>query len=318
MQSCSDNDKDDVPNREKVAVLLMSQANDWRKAVKYHAEKSLEERALPHILQVAEDTQTQMAQMRAAADAGHTVMVIFPEGVNATNQEEYGKLIDELAAKGIKIILSETPIGNNYTAMVYYNNGNVGKQAARAVHDVLDVTVLPASYLFNITAEMAISDDRNKGYTNKMYTGIDAPVHTFDIQNFTRDSGKDGAQQIATYMASIPAETSVIYAQDDEIALGILKYIEDNSTDNPLAANVKAIVGCGGSQEFFLRIKGQQADDSPVLATTLYAPKVLMSNCIAIAAKLLDGESVEKNHLITSDIVTKTNVDEYIDAESPY
>lgn len=321
IQSCSDDDeKDDVLNDDKVAVFLMSQVNDWRKAVKYYAEKALDEQGLSYTMQIANDTESQMTQLRDAANAGYKVMVVCPEGVNTSNEKEYGELIDELASKGIKIILSETAIGNNYTSIIYYDNENIGKQAAEAVHIIFDdlSATSPTSYLFNITGEMSLSDHRNQGYSNKMQTWLNNfSSSKFDVSSFTRDSGKEGTEKIENHIKSSLSQTAVIYAQDDEIALGVLEYISEKEDEETLFDDIYAIIGCGGSQEFLQKIK-QQSEDGPILATTLYAPKTLMNNCFEIAAKVLKGESIQKDNLLTSDIVTKANVDQYIDDKSPY
>lgn len=324
IQSCSSSSNNNIPNKDKVAVFLMGQVNDWRKANKYYVERSLRSKNIPYTVKSANTTEEQAEQVAQAAFAGYKVMIICPEGVNDDNRETLDDLVDQLVAYGVKVILSETALGNDYTSVVYYDNEDIGRQAGTAAIDIIDQITPPVTavgtFIFNVSAEQALSDLRRSGYSSAILDEF-AGTHFFDenVSNYTRQSGRDGAAALQSFFDETMYNdiSPVIYAQDDEIAMGVLEYISETPVGSPYRSRISGIVGCGGSQEFLQLIR-DQSGDFPILSTTLYSPKALMEACVDAAAKALKGQSVDKDIELTSEVVDADNASQYIDAGSPY
>ena len=98
---------------------------------------------------------------------------------------------------------------------------------------------------------------------------------------------------------------------DDETSMGALQAIvEANRTD------VKAITGGGGCQAYFNLMNEEQYQNIWVCSAT-YLPNMII-NCVENAAAILNGETVEHEIVLESSIVDRENVQDFLNADSPY
>jgi len=100
-----------------------------------------------------------------------------------------------------------------------------------------------------------------------------------------------------------------VFSMDDETSIGVLQAIrEAGRTD------IKVITGGGGMQEYF---KMMPENKDIWLQSALYSP-AMVKDAIDVAVKLLNGEKVEKEIVIPTEVVDRTNYQNYLDENSPY
>lgn len=114
------------------------------------------------------------------------------------------------------------------------------------------------------------------------------------------------------------AEIRWFYAEDDELAMGILEALNgggiDDATKEAFLANKPAISGCGGLEEFYAVLRGESyadiAGNCSGLVSVTYSPSMIQT-AIQDMVDYLDGKEVTQDHVIACENVTSENVSEY-------
>ena len=114
------------------------------------------------------------------------------------------------------------------------------------------------------------------------------------------------------------AEIKWFYAEDDELAMGILEALNgggiDDSVKETFLGNAPAMTGCGGLDEYYEVLRGNSYADLAAsfsgLCSVTYSPAMIQT-AIQDMVDYLNGEEVEQDHVIACENVTADNVDEY-------
>ena len=114
------------------------------------------------------------------------------------------------------------------------------------------------------------------------------------------------------------AEIKWFYAEDDELAMGILEALNgggiDDATKETFLGNAPAMTGCGGLDEYYDVLRGNSyadiAEKFSGLCSVTYSPAMIQT-AIQDMVDFLNGEEVEQDHVIACENVTAENVDEY-------
>lgn len=108
------------------------------------------------------------------------------------------------------------------------------------------------------------------------------------------------------------------YAEDDELAMGILEALNgggiSDSTKDAIYAVKPVMTGCGGLGEYYDVLKGNSYADivanfDGVMSVT-YSPAMIQT-AIQDMVDYLSGKQVEQDHVIACENVTPENVDNY-------
>ncbi|MCD7838535.1 MAG: substrate-binding domain-containing protein, partial [Clostridiales bacterium] len=108
------------------------------------------------------------------------------------------------------------------------------------------------------------------------------------------------------------------YAEDDELAMGILEALEgggiDDATKETFLSNAPVITGCGGLDELYEVLRGNSytdlSDQLGGLISVTYSPSMIQT-AIQDMVDYLNGEDVEQDHVIACENVSSENVDNY-------
>ena len=114
------------------------------------------------------------------------------------------------------------------------------------------------------------------------------------------------------------AKTKWFYAEDDELAMGILEALDgggiDDNAKSAFMSGQPVITGCGGLDEFYAVLRGETfadiASQSGGLMSVTYSPSMIQT-AIQDMVDHLDGKEVEQDHIIQCENVTAENVAEY-------
>jgi len=294
--SC-DNDDDNDNALAQVSVNLKNLTNSWRSAMAYYAQGSIAKHGLyPYYMTSAKDGEEQAKQLQMVINSGTRVIVLSPEGVAEAE-------VNAAIKRRIPVILFEEEMNVEYTALVQGDNTGAGKNAATYIIDK-GVSKVAA---FRVAQDPVSSNAR----VGTFATTLTESASGIELIEVTLDqySREDGRKFTASLLNEHP-DIEAIYAQDDEIAMGVLDVLKET-----IGHNVKVIIGCGGNKEY-LALIGSTGDID--LATTLYSPSMI-SKCIDIAADLLKGiQPEEKKVIMPATLINKSNYAEYLDSSSPY
>ena len=108
------------------------------------------------------------------------------------------------------------------------------------------------------------------------------------------------------------------YAEDDELAMGILEALQgggiDDNTKETFFGNEPHITGCGGLEELYAVMRGESYTDIAgkcgSIVSVTYSPAMIQT-AIQDMVDYLNGSQVEQDHVIACEVVTKENVSEY-------
>ncbi|MDH6311422.1 ribose transport system substrate-binding protein [Parabacteroides sp. PFB2-10] len=284
--SCNDDDKPKgVP---EISVNLKHLSNDWRAAMALYAQSGiLEHQLLPYYLTSAKNNEEQAEQLQMVINSGVRVIVLSPEP---------GLKLEEVNAaikRRIPVILFEEALDVDYTALVQGDNVGAGRNAGVYVADKQVGSVA----VFAVAQDPASSNQRVTAFKQAFRENSPATsVIDWEVEKYSYNEGKERTLALLKEYPEIEA----IYAQDDEIAMGVYDALKATGEHQ-----VKVIVGCGGAQTYLEYIEHVRDVD---LATTLYSP-AMISKCIDIAADLLEGKQPEEKRIVMpATLINKENV----------
>ena len=114
------------------------------------------------------------------------------------------------------------------------------------------------------------------------------------------------------------AEIKWFYAEDDELAMGILEALNGggiaDSTKQAIYETKPFITGCGGLDEYYEVLRGNSYQEiagqiGGVMSVT-YSPSMIQT-AIQDMVDHLDGKEVTQDHVIACENVTPENVANY-------
>lgn len=149
---------------------------------------------------------------------------------------------------------------------------------------------------------------------------IDSAITKSGAMNWSRSDTKAAFESLLGDEAN--AKIKWWYAEDDELAMGILEALNgggiSDSAKEAFYATKPFITGCGGLQEYYDVIGGESYQDivanlGGVMSVT-YSPSMIQT-AIQDMVDHLDGKEVTQDHVIACENVTAENVDEYVGFE---
>lgn len=134
--------------------------------------------------------------------------------------------------------------------------------------------------------------------------------------NWSRSDTKTAFESLMSDKAN--ASIKWFYAEDDELAMGILEALNgggiDDSTKDAFYANKPVITGCGGLEDIYAVLRGESYQDIygklGGLMSVTYSPSMIQ-DAIQDMVDYLDGKEVTQDHVIQCQDVTADNVDQF-------
>ena len=152
--------------------------------------------------------------------------------------------------------------------------------------------------------------DGEKIADDKKWTEDDLKAITYSgAMNWSRSDTKTSFESLLGDSAN--ADIKWFYAEDDELAMGILEALQgggiDDATKEAFLGNKPYITGCGGLDELYAVMRGEQCGG---IVSVTYSPAMIQT-AIQDMVDHLDGEDVEQDHVIACEIVNSDNVKDY-------
>ncbi len=290
-----------------IGISVPSADHGWTGGVVYWANqaKATFEKQYPGskiIIKTAKDTSEQAAQIQdlVTSDKIDTLVILPQEGAAMT------KPLSEIKKKGVYVVVVDRALSDlsAQDAYVAGDNPGLGKVSAEYVGKQLggvgNVVVLRG-------IATPIDNQRVDGFESVMKAKYpNVKILDKKYANWNRDDGYKVMQDFLTRFPKIDA----VWAQDDDIAVGVLKAIgQANRTD------IKFVLGGAGMKEM---IKKLIDGDRLITANVTYPPRMIYQAVeLAIKARS-SGQMMAKSTILPSQLVTKANAKNFYYPDSPF
>ena len=317
-----------------IYVLTASEDHGWTGSVATFAKEKVEEingegtyTAEVITSASASDQITQIEDI-LAGNTDNIAVVVQPldDTVQSAIQQIVDAEVPYVAFDRIIEAVADTAVSN-----VKGDNTGIGAGAA-AYFVSLGLKPGDAVYVYEGDTS-SVTSLRNAGFTDyltgkiefenakiaeeDMWTEDDLASITYSgAMNWSRSDTKTSFESLMGDESN--ADIKWFYAEDDELAMGILEALNgggiDDSTKEKFLANQPVITGCGGLDEYYEVLRGNSYQDIAEkcggLESVTYSPAMIQT-AIEDMVAYLNGEEVEQDHVIPCENVTSENVDNY-------
>ena len=281
----------------KVGIMVPVSTHAWVSGIAYHAAAYAVELeaagTIEYKLYTSSNAEEMTTQIDEAKLWGAQALVIAPQwtGMEVAAQAA----IDE----GLTVVAFDMDIPANGIYKVTGDNESMGIAGAEYIVEKIGTTGKVAT--IEVPSSGSVNELRLKGFMETMAKiAPDVEILHYSAPSFAAEEGMKVTADILTANPQLDA----IFSEDDETSIGALQAIADAGR-----TDIKAITGGGGAQSYFALIK-ERTDVAA--SSALYSP-LMIKDCIDVAVKVVNGETVDPVVVIPSTIVRAENVDEYID-----
>lgn len=283
----------------ELVVAIPQAEHGWLAGVAYYAELKAKELGIEKFrIVTSANVNEQASQLEELISQNVGAVVILP------HTDELSLVAKKVVDAKIPLVVFDRKVDADYTAYVAGSNTEIGEVSAEQIGSGLEgkgkVAILNNPSSGSVSTERV---DAFKKVVSEKYPDLELVEMT--VNSFT----KEEALRVATDTLVANPELDAIFSIDDESSLGILQAIKDANR-----ADIKFISGAGGSQNYYKAIE-TEADIN--LFTATYSP-AMIGDAIEQAWKILNGETVEKDQIVSPTVVTKENVKDLLDEKSPY
>ncbi|MCX8570798.1 substrate-binding domain-containing protein [Aminobacter sp. MET-1] len=292
-------------DKKTIGVSIPAADHGWTAGVVFHAErvakKLMEE--YPNLNVVVKTSPDPASQANAVQDLetqGIDALVILP-----TDPDPLVSAIKEVKAKGKFVALVDrAPSTNDDSVRDLYvagNNPALGEVAGKYIA----ATTPNAEVVIVRGMPIPIDQQRQDGF-DKGIAGSGVKVLDRQFGNWNRD---DAFKVMQDYLTKYP-KIDVVWAQDDDMVVGILEAIEQAKR-----TDIQYVVGGAGSKDM---IKKVMDGDKMVPVDVLYPPAMVGTAMELTAAQLFDQVPVHGTYILDATLVTKDNAANYHFPDSPF
>lgn len=317
-----------------IYVLTAPEDHGWTGSVATFAKEKIEE---------VNDEGTYTAELITSADAAEQIVNI--EDIIAAGEENIAVVIqpiDDTVQSAIQqLVDAEIPYvafdriieGVADSAVSNVKGDNEGIGAASAAYFV-EEGLQPGDSVYVYEGDTSsVTSLRDGGFTKYLtgeleydgktieedakWTEEDLKSITYSgAMNWSRSDTKTSFESLLGDSSN--AEIKWFYAEDDELAMGLLEALQgggiDDATKEAFLGNTPYLTGCGGLDELYAVLRGESYEDISGqfggIVSVTYSPAMIQT-AIQDMVDYLDGNEVEQDHVIACEIVNKDNVKDY-------
>lgn len=291
---------------ETIGVSIPAATHGWAGALNFHAEQTVERlekqyENLDFVLTTTPDSGTQISDLEdMVATRNIDALVVLP-----FESEPLTGPIQRIAESGTWVTvvdrgLSQEGIENLYVAG---DNESFGKTAGDYFVENLDegskVVVLRG-------IPTSIDNERVEAFQAAL-DGSGVEILAMEHGNWNRD---DAFTVMQDYLSRYP-EIDAVWAADDDMAVGAIGAIEQAGREDEMW-----VVGGAGMKEMVRRV--QEGDDMVPVDVTY--PPAMIATAIELTALgvMSEGVPMSGEFIISSELITQENAEQYYYEDSPY
>jgi ribose transport system substrate-binding protein len=289
----------------RMGVSIPAATHGWAGGLNWHAqqaEKRLEQTYpnLDVIIVTARDVGRQANDLEDLVSVRQIdALVILPfESAPMTDPVRAVKQ----AGKFITVVdrgLTDPSIQDCYVAG---NNPEMGRVSAQYMKQKLngkgDIVVLRG-------IPTVIDNQRVEAFQEEI-KGTDIKILGMQYANWNRD---DGFKVMQDFLSRFP-KIDAVWAQDDDIALGVIEAVQQAGREKELF-----ILGGAGMKDIIKRVMDK---DRLVPADVLYPPAMIAEAMEITAKHLVEKAPIKKEYIIEATLVTPENASKYYYPDSPF
>ncbi len=234
------------------------------------------------------DVSTQANQMDQYIAAGVDAIIIVPVQADSLQPQ-----VAAAKAADIPVIAVNTSLtGTEVTASVQPDDVAAGAQEATQMVEALsgegNVVILEGP----LGSSPQI--DRGKGIDSVLAENPGISVLAKETANWSRD---EAVNQMSNWISAFGSDIDGVISQNDDMALGAIQALREAGVEGV------SVVGIDGIED---GLRAVEAGD--MIGTSLQNGTVELATGLAVAAKIVRGEDVERNPVYTMPPVTAANV----------
>ena len=289
----------------KIGVLAPATSHGWVGGVAYFAKLAAEETGVEYVYSTTENAEDMSNQIDEMIGLGVDGIVVWPQFTGVEVAAERA-LEAGIVIYNFDMIID---VDEKYADNMYVLTGdNKGMGVACAEYIAEKLEGAGKVFVLNKPSAGNVNDDRMAGFNDTIAEiAPDIEIIGEAAIEFSRENDMGVMADVLTANPEIDAVLSI----DDETSIGALQAIsEAGRTD------IKVITGGGGCQEYFNMMLDEKYADINVASMT-YSPDMIQ-DCIYNLVKVLNGEEVEHTIVLPTNTVDKSNVADFLNADSPY
>ena len=215
--------------------------------------------------------------------------------INPVNPEAVAPSLEAAAAAGIPVITVDRPVAKGAVAHIGRDNKAMGKMVGEAVLARLKADGVEAAQIIEIQGDAggSVMMDRRDGF----HAALEGSGHTIVEGPYAEYIRANAVTAMQDLIQANP-DVKVVYAHNDDMALGALQVLKESGRTDVLVA------GVDGLSEAL----GVMAEGGPYVATALNDPQYLGDVTIQVARELAAGKTVPAFVDAGSQAVTAANV----------
>ena len=288
-----------------VGVSIPAADHGWTAGIVYHAQRVAEDLMgeyddLNIIVKTSPDPASQANAIQDLAVQGIDALVILP-----TNPDPLVNAIMQVKNSGTFVTLVDRAPSNNDNAVrdlyVAGNNPALGSVAG----DYIAETTPDAEVVVIRGMPIPIDQQRQDGFDSAL-EGTNVKVLEKQFGNWNRD---DAFRVMQDFLTKYP-KIDVVWAQDDDMVVGVLQAIEQSGRDD-----VQYVIGGAGSKDM---IKKVMDGDAMIPVDVLYPPAMIGTAMELTVAGLIDQVPIAGSYILDATLVTPDNAENYYFPDSPY
>lgn len=288
-----------------IGVSIPAADHGWTAGVVYHAERVAkllmeEHPGLNVIVKTSPDPASQANAVQDLAVQGIDALVILP-----TDPDPLVNAIQQVKDSGTFVALVDRAPSNNDNSVrdlyVAGNNPALGEVAGKYIAE----TTPDAEVVVIRGLPIPIDQQRQDGF-DKGIEGSNVKVLERQYGNWNRD---DAFRVMQDYLTKYP-KIDVVWAQDDDMVVGILEAIEQSGR-----TDIQYVVGGAGSKDMVKRVMD---GDKMVPVDVLYPPAMIATAMQLTADGLFDQVPVNGEYILDATLVTKDNAEQFYFPDSPF
>lgn len=292
-------------DKTKIGVSIPAATHGWAGGLNWHAKEAKKrlEATYPdlEIVLVTASGPTQQANDLEDLVSVHQInaLVILP-----FESEPLTEPVRRVKESGAFITVVDRGLSQPGIEDVYVagNNPELGRVSAEYMKKKLDgkgdIVVLRG-------IPTVIDDERVEAF-QKGIEGTDIKILDMKHANWNRDDGFEVMQDFLSRFPKIDA----VWAQDDDIALGVIEAVKQAGREKELF-----IVGGAGMKDIIKRVMDH---DPLVPVDVLYPPAMIATAMEVTALKYVSNAVIQGRYILGAPLVTPENAEEFYYPDSPF
>ena len=248
---------------------------------------------------VRDDSQQQIADIEQFIDDGVDLLIISPNESSALSP-----VVEKAYDAGIPVILYDRKVDSDkYTAFVGGDNRQIGSVAGLYTLGVIDGRKRIA--LIRGTRGSTADTERYEGFVSvlEQQRAQDAAVIAIEAYaNFTREDARKAMGDILA-KARDEHPYDLVFAFNDEMAAGVYDAYVEAGMDKPFIMGIDALLSADGTGTIPYILDGK------IDATFIYPTGG--NAVINLAHRILMGEPFERENILSTEMVNRTNIRVY-------